>query len=111
MILVALEIACPAAFASRFAGIYALTLSFLDGFERHLAIAAVRASTRGSSAMMATVMSSGNMSPEIGWPSGAGSEERWVTGDDAGDLEPRERLRSSLSSATGLSCFAAGRAR
>jgi hypothetical protein len=62
--------------------------------------------------MIAIVMSSGNMSPVIdSTASGIGTEERRVTGDDAMDLEPRERLRSSLSSTTGLSCWVPGRAR
>jgi hypothetical protein len=76
MILAALEIARLAALASRFTGIYALTLSVLDRFECCFAIAAVRASTRGSNDMMAIVISSGNMATGSGGPSGAGIEER-----------------------------------
>lgn len=116
MDLAAPEIAVPAAFANRF-----IARDTLERLELCLAIAAVRASTRGSSDMIASVMSSGNISTTGGSArataggsereSAAANDERWVRGDDVNDLEPRERLRSSFSSATGLSCCAAGRIR
>jgi len=110
MILAAPEMTLLAALATCFTG--AKTLSILGRLDRCLAIAAERASTCGSNDMMASVMSSGKTSTTVGTESGTGiKEERWVIGDDVGDREPRERLRSSFSSATGLSCFAPGRLR
>jgi hypothetical protein len=52
------EIAPPASFATRFTG--TKTPSILERLERCLAIAADRASTRGSNDMITSVMSSGN---------------------------------------------------
>jgi hypothetical protein len=102
------EIVLPANFATRFTGMK--TRRILDHLERCRVIAAVRASTRGSRDMIASVMSSGNTAG--GSDSETGTKERWVAGgDDVYDCEPRERLRSSFSSATGLSCCGPGRPR
>ncbi|KAH9996313.1 hypothetical protein BJV77DRAFT_960698 [Russula vinacea] len=53
------EMALPANFATRFTG--TKTRSILERLERCLAIAAERASTRGSSDIITSVMSSGNI--------------------------------------------------
>jgi hypothetical protein len=77
MVFLAPEIAPPANFAARFTGIK--TRSILERLERCLAIAAERASTRGSSDIIASVMSSGNAAG--GSDRITGSRERWVAGD------------------------------
>jgi hypothetical protein len=69
--------------------------------------------------MITSVTSSGNIATTLGSITGGGSaaamddgdatEERCVMGDDV--WEPLERLRSSFSSATGLSWLAPGRPR
>jgi hypothetical protein len=72
------EITLPANFATRFTG--TKTRSILERLGRCLAMAAVRASTRGSSDMITSVMSSGNI---MGCSdSVTGTKERLVTGDD-----------------------------
>jgi len=77
MALAAPEIAPPANFATRFIGIK--TRSSLERLGR--VIAAVRASTRGSRDMIASVMSSGNTVG--GSDNDIGIKERWVArGDD-----------------------------
>jgi hypothetical protein len=71
------EMALPANFATRFTG--TKTRSILERLERCLAIAAERASTRGSSDIITSVMSSGNITG--GSDSDTGTRERWATGD------------------------------
>jgi hypothetical protein len=74
------EMALPANFATRFTG--TKTRSILERLERCLAMAAVRASTRGSSDIITSVISSGNAMG--GSDSDIGTKERWATrdGDD-----------------------------
>jgi hypothetical protein len=108
------EIAFPAALAVRITKPKAL--SMLKRLGRCVSIG-MRASTCGSSDMITSLTSSGNIATTLGSTCGSGAatddgdatEERCVMGDDV--WEPLERLRSSFSSATGLSWLAPGRPR
>ena len=85
------EIALPVAFATRFTG--SKILSMLKRLGVCLAIAALRASTRGRTDIIASLTSSGNSSAVAGISvrarailvrsaSGTGTDERWVMGDE-----------------------------
>jgi hypothetical protein len=78
------EIAFPAALAVRITKPKAL--SILKRLGRCPTLAGIRASTCGSSDMITSVTSSGNipttLGSTLGSKGGAATEERWVIGDD-----------------------------